>query len=352
MKKNKKVALPTGKKKEPTKLPDSLGISVDIPFENLQSKSLFIATPCYGGMTTGIYTRCLIDLVAICKELKIPCNVHFLFNESLIPRGRNYCCDEFLRARVGSVPPEGQPDTRPYFSHMLFIDSDIGFDPKDVLLMLAISEPGSDKDIVCGPYAKKTIAWEKINTAVKMGFADENPNNLERFVGDFVFNAVQSGPIPLNQPIEVLESGTGYMLIQRQAFEKFMTAYPTQSYRPDHVRTKHFDGSREIFAFFDCPIDRGYYFEDIRRLMDRVANGEDVQNEMKELIEKEKTSSKRYLSEDYAFCQMIRRAGGKVWLIPWLKTTHMGSYMFGGSLTDLAAINVSATADPSQIKHR
>ena len=92
-------------------------------------------------------------------------------------------------------------------------------------------------------------------------------------------------------------------------------SYYTFKYKPDHVRTANFDGSREIMAYFDCVIDE---------------------------------DTKRYLSEDYMFCQWARKAGIKVWMCPWMKTVHMGSYFFGGSLIDLATIGASATADPTQ----
>jgi hypothetical protein len=201
---------------------------------------------------------------------------------------------------------------------MIFLDSDIGFDSNDVLAMLALQGEDTDYDILCAPYPKKTIAWEKIKDAVDRGFADENPNDLENFVGDFVFNPAQgTGEFSLLEPVEVLEGGTGFMMIQRQAFEKFDAAYPEQKYLPDHVRTKHFDGSREIMAYFDCVIC---------------------------------PETKRYLSEDYMFCQWARKAGVKVWLCPWMKTTHMGTSFFGGTLMHLAQIGASATADVDKVK--
>ena len=62
--------------------------------------------------------------------------------------------------------------------------------------------------------------------------------------------------------------------------------------------------------------------------------------------------SKRYLSEDYWFCQKAQQANIRTWLCPWMKTQHVGSYIFGGSLADLASIGAAATADPSQLKKR
>lgn len=263
-----------------------------------------VATPMYGGQCAGIYTKSSTDLAMLAKSYGVPLSFFYLFNESLITRARNYLVDEFMRSD---------------FTHLMFIDSDIGFDPNDVLALAAIADPNSDKEIVCGPYPKKAIAWEKIKKAVDKGFADQDPKVLEKYVGDYVFNPVGgAGDIRIDQPAEVLEGGTGFMMIQRSAFEKYAAAYPEFSYKPDHIRTENFDGSREIMAYFDCVIC---------------------------------PESKRYLSEDYMFCQWARKAGIKVWMCPWMKLTHMGSYMFGGSLADLAQLGASATVGPDFQRH-
>ena len=277
-------------------------MELSIDLGELRKRKIFVATPMYGAMCGGQYTKSSVDLVRLASHYGIEIEFFYLFNESLITRARNYCVDEFLRNEK--------------FTHLMFIDSDIGFDPNDVLALAAVADPDSDKDIVCGPYPKKTISWEKIKLAVDKGYADENPQNLNKYVGDYVFNpAAGQNQIALNEPVEVLEGGTGFMMIQRKAFEKYEAAYPEFKYKPDHVRTANFDGSREIMAYFDCVID---------------------------------PDTKRYLSEDYMFCQWARKAGIKVWMCPWMKTQHMGSYFFGGSLIDLATIGASATADPSQ----
>lgn len=274
-----------------------------IPIDDLRKKKLFVAAPMYGGQCAGMFTRSMLDLSAMCAAHGIPLQVYFLFNESLVQRARNYCVDEFLRSGA---------------THLMFIDSDIGFDPRDVLVLLAMAEDTSDFDVIGGPYPKKTISWEKIKQAVDKGVADEDPNVLERYVGDYVFNPKAStSSIPINRPVEVRELGTGFMLIRRKTFEDYAKSYPQKSYRPDHVRTEHFDGTREIVAYFDCEIE---------------------------------PETKRYLSEDYLFCYNVQKMGGKVWLCPWMKLQHVGSYIFGGSLADLAAIGASATADAGVLK--
>jgi hypothetical protein len=254
----------------------------------------------------------------------------------LITRARNYCVDEFMRSGA---------------THLMFIDSDIGFNPQDVLAMLAMMDDASPYDVMGGPYPKKCISWEKIKQAVDKGVADQDPNILERFVGDYVFNPKGGqNEIPLGEPVEVREIGTGFMMVRRKTFEDYSKAYPHLSYKPDHVRTEHFDGTREIHAYFDCVVERGYGDEALHQLLDDVASGkEGVQETAQNMIKMKQGASKRYLSEDYMFCYNVQRMGGRVWFAPWMQLQHVGNYVFGGSLADLASIGASATADVAKL---
>lgn len=318
-----------------------MSIEIKVPVEKLRERKLFVAAPMYGGQCAGMFARSIADLSALCTHYGIQVRFYFLFNESLITRARNYCADEFMRSG----------DT-----HMMFIDSDIGFNANDVIAMLALQDDDSPFDILAGPYPKKCISWEKIKTAVDKGFADENPGNLEKFVGDYVFNPANgTNSIPLNQPVEVLEAGTGFMMIRRNTFEKMAEAYPQQSYKPDHVRTEHFDGTREIMAFFDTPIDHkrtNINFELKKYLEDNPeASHEEILKFVVDPNNGSRDYSKRYLSEDYMFCQWARNIGLKVWFCPWMQLQHVGMYVFGGSLADLAQIGAPATADVKQIQN-
>ena len=278
-------------------------MEIRIDIEKLKANKLFLATPMYGGQCAGMFARSVADLSALCTQYGIPLQMYFLFNESLITRARNYCCDEFMRSDC---------------KHMLFIDSDIGFNPQDVIAMMALQANEPEKyNIIGGPYPKKCISWEKIKVAVDKGIADDDPNVLEKFVGDFVFNPRNGQQsIAIGEPCEVLEIGTGFMMVEKQAMQKFTDTYPEYMYKPDHVRTEHFDGSREIMMYFQAEVD---------------------------------PATKRYLSEDYWFCQKAIAAGINTWLCPWMKLQHVGSYIFGGSLADLASIGAAATADPGAL---
>jgi len=314
-------------------------VQISISIEELRKRSLFLATPMYGGQCSGMYARSVADLTAAATQYGIKIQMYFLFNESLITRARNYCADEFLRSDC---------------THMLFIDSDIGFNPQDVLAMMAISAEDSEYDILGAPYPKKTIAWEKIKMAVDKGLADENPGDLDKYIGDYVFNPKGGmGQIPIHQPVEVMEIGTGFMMFRKKALQKMAEKFPHFAYKPDHVRTEHFDGSREIMTFFDCGVDRGYYITDLKNIFDDLKSGkinsEKAVTEYDKLMDIESKSSKRYLSEDYKFCYDAAKAGLRVWLCPWMRTQHAGTYVFGGSLLDLANLGASATADVGQL---
>jgi hypothetical protein len=258
-------------------------MELTISSDALRQKKLFIATPMYGGKNDGLYMKSALDLQAFLLHHGIENRFSFLFNESLIPRARNYLVDEFLRSG---------------YTHLLFIDSDIEFDPNDILALLIL-----DKDIIGAPYPKKSINWSAIKAAI---IKDPNipAGELEKLVGEYVFNPIPgTKEFKVTEPLEVMEIGTGYMMIKREVFLKFKEEYPHLKYKPDHVGQPNFDGSRYIHAYFDTVID---------------------------------PKTHRYLSEDYMFCQYWREIGGQVWLCPWMKTGHQGNYKFTGDMQAIA----------------
>ena len=101
-------------------------MEINIPIEELQKRSIMVATPMYGGQCAGMFTKSCNDLSALAMHYKIPLKFYYLFNESLITRARNYCCDEFLRSDC---------------THLMFIDSDISFNPNDIITKCFIKYP-------------------------------------------------------------------------------------------------------------------------------------------------------------------------------------------------------------------
>ena len=265
-------------------------MQIQVNLDELRKNKLFVATPMYGGMNHGLYMKSCLDLQTVMIKYGIEVKFSFLFNESLITRARNYLVDEFLRTD---------------YTHLMFIDSDIHFDPNDIVALMAL-----DKDVIGGPYPKKSINWNNIAETARRN-PDLNPRELENLVGEYVFNVVKgTQQFQVSEPLQVMEIGTGHMMIKRHVFDKMAEAFPQIRYKPDHVGQAHFDGSRYIHAYFDTVIDT----------VDSYTGG----------------GSDRYLSEDYMFCQMWRKIGGDVWLCPWMKTQHIGTYAFTGNMPAVA----------------
>ena len=267
-------------------------MNLQIPVSELQKYKIQVATPMYGGQCFGSYTKSLLDLSRAFQSYGINSQFSFIFNESLITRARNYLVDEFLRSDA---------------THLMFIDSDIEFNPMDVIALLAVKKP-----IVGGPYPKKCIAWENVYDAARFGLVPGNDRGkLADYAGDFVFNTVPgTKQIQLNEPVEVLEIGTGFMMVEREVFTKFAEAYPQYWYNPDHNRSASFDGSRKIYQYFQA-----------------------------EIVPTEGMADhSRYLSEDYWFCQKARDIGVGVWFAPWMQIRHHGTYIYTGGIPAMAQV--------------
>lgn len=244
-----------------------------------ETPHLLVATPMYGGLCTGQYTVALLSMVGVFTQAKVPFQYSYLMNESLITRGRNSLANDFLAGDC---------------THLMFIDADIGFNPTDILYMIS-----ADKDIICGVYPKKEINWNQVSKAVQEGVP---PQELHKHTGAFVVNLIDDAKTAegnSNEPMQVSNGGTGFMLIKRKVFETLVGRVPT--YNNDVYVSV--DAERKpilINEFFATSIDPS--------LGDRL------------------------LSEDYHFCKIAREAGFTVWAAPWANLVHCGSYNFSGQL--------------------
>lgn len=237
---------------------------------------LFIATPMYGGMCSGLYTQGMVGLRDVLAQINVQSFYSIMFNESLIPRARNAMTKAFLKSDA---------------THLFFIDADIKFNPFEVPAMIM-----ADKDIICGIYPKKEINWNSIEAAVKSGVPQEN---LQHHTGAWVVNLVGMAgetSVPISVPLEVWNGGTGFMLIKREVFEKLMPTTPI-------------------------------YKNDVLDLSGSIGGGEEIHEFFKTSIDPD---TQRLLSEDYHFCREWRMAGGKVYAAPWLTLGHFGSFLFDG----------------------
>ena len=105
------------------------------------------------------------------------------------------------------------------------------------------------------------------------------------------------------------------MMIHRSVFEEYAEAHPELEYTPDHLREGEFKLGEKIHAYFDCIINE----------------------------------ENRYLSEDYMFCENLRKQNIDIWTLPMVELMHCGSYIYQGKLVDMALNDVHATMSPEDI---
>jgi hypothetical protein len=239
---------------------------------------LFVATPMYGGMCVGGYTMGILNSVQAFMPHGIQMYYSYMMNESLITRARNGLAYDFLQTDA---------------THLMFIDADISFDPNDIVRMIK-----ADKDIICGLYPKKEINWLLVADAVNKGV---DYKDLNKYTGSFVVNlanGVHEQVGNINEPMEIDNGGTGFMLIKRGVFEALKDKVPTYTNDMILITDKN-PQKKTIHEFFATSIDE---------------------------------TTNRLLSEDYHFCKLARQNGFKVYAAPWANLTHTGTYMFSGQL--------------------
>lgn len=168
----------------------------------------------------------------------------------------------------------------PAMDMLMFIDADIVFAAEDVLRLIL-----ADKDFVGGVYPRKTIHWDVVAKAAVAG--KENPQDWGY---SYLFKGVE-GSESEGDLIEVTHAATGFLLLRRSVFQKLM---PLTPYYEDVIAGQSVIG----WDFF------------------KVGIGENG----------------KYTSEDYWFCNEYRKAGGKIFVNPFIRLGHIGLHKFDGNL--------------------
>jgi hypothetical protein len=248
---------------------------------------LHLSTPCYGGMVSVEYMRSMCGLIDEFNKAGMQYVIQTISNDSLVTRARNCLLAAFLADESAT--------------HLMFIDADITFNHKSIYRLLA-----ADKDVVGGIYPMKTVNWSNVREALA-----ENPDitddELVHKASKYVIN-VYSSEVDKSEVGRVEDGfamvanvGTGFLLIKREVFLKLMEVYPEEKYMNDISAFKGRAEADHMWTFFDTWLH---------------------------------PETKRYLSEDYAFCQKWIQAGGHVWADLMCPLHHRGNFVFRGSAID------------------
>lgn len=251
--------------------------------EEKQPIKILIATPCYGSQCFINYLDSMLKL----QEYFIKNNIKYevlTFAESLITRARNSYVAYFL--------------SKPDFTHLMFIDADIGFSVNAIKRLIE-----EDHEVSGVAYPKKRIDFDAVRKYVQDHPDEDNMKKVVSRTMEYIVQFNVDGnkrTTHKNGFIEANYLGTGFMMIKRSAFEKLKIAYPELKYT-NYIDTydKLATDPDSFWLFFDC------------------------------FMHKE---TKEYLSEDYAFCKLWSDIGGKIYVDITQSLAHSGSHTYFGSL--------------------
>src|SRR5215469_13515287 len=105
---------------------------------------ILIGMPAYGGMMNVKSVESLLNFSYALNSVGIKHETRWV-DDSLITRARN---------RLANICLDGNPNFGPY-SHMLFLDVDISFNPDDMIALIY-----ANKDVAALPYTRKSIDWK------------------------------------------------------------------------------------------------------------------------------------------------------------------------------------------------
>ena len=219
------------------------------------SGRVMIATPTHNESTIAPFTQSLITSIFTLQKYGITAGWQYTSNCGLIGWARNELATCFL--------------TEGAATHLVFIDSDIEWQPDDLLRLLS-----HDVDIAVGAYAYRGVRDGS------SAYCEPNRAPDGKVIRD-----------PRTGLIEICAAGAGFLSIRRQALMKIMAAYPEEKINDPHS-TLPASIQRWQFNFFPTIVDQ---------------HG-------------------RMLGEDVSFFARWRNIGGKVWLDPSIRLRHHGMH--------------------------
>jgi len=241
--------------------------NIQVNIDYLRTTRVHICMPCYGGQLTESTFMSYIKWANMARQLGINWTVETMTNESLISRARNTLTAKFLHTKEST--------------HLMFIDADIGWEPWHLLVML-----DAQKDVIGGLYPMKSLPIKWCVNGIP-GVEAKPDENL----------------------IEVSKTGTGFLLIKRDVFEK-LDAHPAVKPFANDIGLP-VELNPFMKTYFDTAVREG-----------------------------------RYYSEDWTFCENWRDLGGQVWVDKRVLLRHTGTYVFDGQTQDQLYKDLHALANP------
>ena len=247
-----------------------------------------ICTPSHDGKYFHNYILSLLNTIATANQLGVRIQVSLMAGESLVTRARNNAVATFLE--------------NPEWTHLFWIDSDIGFSPQAFFRLLQ-----ADRDVACGVYPLKYEKWPEAGIPAQMTYEEFRSRYARYTVNtDAEEDNIVRVKIDSDGFFPVTEAPTGFMAIKRSVFERMIQNYPELQYVSDSIG---FENKNLHYRFFDCMVH---------------------------------PISKRYLSEDYTFCYLWNKIGGQIFIDANSNLTHEGKKIYTGSFGETLKLDLGS----------
>lgn len=243
----------------------------------LKTVHLMIGTPCYGNNALVSYMQSSLMATNVLHECGVRHKFVHIGTESLITRARNGMMAEFL----GNT-----------YTHMLFIDADIGYGVHSIIRLLLSQLP-----VVSAIYPLKKYNWDDIVAYARRTKGPVDTKKMLETCNSYVFNAKPHTKMEKGGFMEAMDLPTGFMMIQKGTAIELARHLPRYTNDVPSYDTEHSKGN--FYDFFPIKIDE---------------------------------KSGRYLSEDYAFSRICQDNGIKTYVCLLSQLTHTGSHQWNGSL--------------------
>lgn len=196
------------------------------------------------------------------------------------------------------------------FTHLLFVDSDMGFAPEMIIAMIEYGKP-----IVAAACPKRYLSWDRFRQVVE---ANRDRTDGKQLPTSVLIDAALDYNVDLTcfdgSPweaerdgafLKVPAVGTGIMLIHRDVFE-IMLAREVAVARSGHANLPLLDGAPYCDFFSPIPVPDGSLIE----------------------------------SEDISFCKRwVEGCGGEIWVETQTRVMHFGMRGHSGRYAQKATID-------------
>lgn len=236
-----------------------------VDFDELRKLKIFVATSSVNGQVSDVFFKSMIKSIFFFNYHKISLDVVTIPMDGSLSRTKNTFITAFLNSNC---------------SHLIFIDSGIEFKPEDLLRLIV-----SNKDVICGTCPKRGINWDKLRKYLSNNLSCSNSEFLAAATDcDLVlkFSEDKNQLIIEDGLLEVKYTNSSFMCIKREAVEKMIDDYQELEYEVP-VEGNSLRPPVKMYTLFDSIL----------------------------LIDE-----KKYLNEDYSFCERWTSKGGKIFLDP------------------------------------